>query len=115
MSEISTQPAADRTAERPSGGTLFHDESKLDRRRAEIENGIKNFLIYQRCTEYRWPYWVASSLDRESASFSPASMPLLMNDRHRDWIQSSNLLSPEAVSIDPVSYTHLTLPTKRIV
>ncbi len=78
----------------------FYDDHKLKRINRQIAEGKFNYLIFQKCPTFKWPYWVSSSLNRTSDTFDPLSFPMLINSSHRDWVRCTNMLSSDALLID---------------
>ena len=64
------------------------------------------------------PYGRAIYVVHDNAEFPPAAKHQTISDRRKPWdrfMYPQNLLLPTSIGVDAVSYTHLTLPTKRIV
>ncbi len=79
----------------------FIDRDKLVSMTAGIGAGIRNYLLFQRFSSYRWPYWVNRLADGASRSGSGILPPQLANHSSRDWLYFTNLLSGDALRIDP--------------
>ncbi|HSV95578.1 MAG TPA: hypothetical protein VLM75_01450 [Spirochaetota bacterium] len=79
----------------------FVDRDKLVSMTAGIGAGIRNYLLFQRFSSYRWPYWVNRLADGASISGSGILPPQLANHSNRDWLYFTNFLSSDAVRIDP--------------
>ncbi len=79
----------------------FIDRDKLVSMTAGIGTGIRNYLLFQRFSSYRWPYWVNRLADGASRSGSGILPPQLANHSNRDWLYFTNLLSSDALRIDP--------------
>ncbi len=80
---------------------VFIDREKLAAMTAGIGAGIRNYLLFQRFSSYRWPYWVNRLADGASRSGSGIVPPQLANHSNRDWLYFTNLLSSDALRIDP--------------
>lgn len=79
----------------------FIDREKLGSMTSGIGAGIRNYLLFQRFPSYRWPYWVNRLSDGASRSGSGILPPQLSNHSNRDWMYFTNLLSSDALRIDP--------------
>jgi len=79
----------------------FADREKLSRYRDDLSAGIRNYLLFQRFSSFRWPYWI-SGAHRKNPHFQTALLPpFLLNRSLRDWLCFTNLFSREALRIDP--------------
>ena len=75
---------------------------------------FKDMVAYQE--EIRDPYRVAEVLNRVITKAKRMSAPVQVNVPRDLWTQVIDIELPPIVDFErPVSYTHLTLPTKRIV
>ncbi|MDY6935903.1 MAG: hypothetical protein SVZ03_17000 [Spirochaetota bacterium] len=79
----------------------YIDSKKIEIYSKEFALGIKNYMLYQKFSNFRWPLWINDSLNKTSKSLSPNQPILLLNSTNRNCISLSNLHSTGKTKIDP--------------
>lgn len=79
----------------------FADREKLSHLRDDLSAGVRNYLLFQRFSSYKWPYWIAGAYRKNPHFQSSLIPPFLLNRSLRDWLYFTNLFSRDAIRIDP--------------
>lgn len=85
-----------------NGISPSYDKEKLNLFYNELKLGVKNYALFQKFSNYNWPYWIHSSIDNLDSNYSPFVPPLLINNKNRNSISFSNMLLDGMLLVDPV-------------
>ena len=73
------------------------DLGKFFNNRQYFHDGIRNSILFQKCSHFHWPYWLEYTIDSAGGGFPF----FLNNDSCRSWIRLTNLISSHPAFIDP--------------
>ncbi|MFC1671356.1 hypothetical protein ACFL20_13265, partial [Spirochaetota bacterium] len=80
---------------------LDFDKDKFNFTIKEYSRGLKNFYLYQKFSNYKWPLWINESTRTSSKLFNQITPPFLLNNSMREWETFTNFLSDDELQIDP--------------
>ncbi len=66
----------------------------------EAERGVSNFLHYQKFPDFKYPLWVSDSSGSFSKNFRAASVPFLLNNSFRQWLDFTNYFSNDSIYVN---------------
>lgn len=76
------------------------DNEKRNYLSMEVDRGISNFLHYQKFPGFKFPLWINDSAGGFLKNFRAASVPFLLNNSFRQWLDFTNYFSNDSIYVN---------------